>query len=738
MPRYARVLPDRSGDRILDYSVPAALESAVGPGARVRIPLRTRSILGTVVGVADESDAVGVRDILDVVGSQPLIRPKLLEIADWIAGYYCVSQESALACVLPQVVRSGETDAKKRNFAVLVKAPTAEEMAALAKKAPRQADALEALMAAENQAEAITVLAEQVGVAEGVFRAIEKRGWIVIEARDIARDPYADEKFLPTEDLVLNPEQKAACEAVCAAIDAPETSQPILLHGVTGSGKTEVYLQSIRHALQKGHTALVLVPEISLTPQTVERFKARFASMQREVAVMHSHLSAGERRDEWHKIHSGEAKIVIGARSAVFAPLDNLGVLIVDEEHETSYKQEESPRYHARDLAVLRGAKEPCAVVLGSATPSLETWHNAKSGKYRLVSLKQRVDDRCMPVMRVVDMRKTKSDSIISPQLQMAIEGRLAKGEQTILFLNRRGFSTSMLCPKCGHVCTCPNCSVSLTYHRDHERLACHICGHTERAPKKCPSCHDPAIRHAGVGTQKVEDMVRRVLPKARIARMDADSMTRKGAYRETLGDFKMGKIDILLGTQMIAKGLDFPNVTLVGIINADLGLHVPDFRAGERTFQLITQVAGRAGRGDLSGEVIMQTFTPQSPSIQFGRHQDYEGFMEQESEFRDRFGFPPYRRMALITIRSAMMEMAEFTAQTVARKLREVADRDVVVGEASPAPLAKSHGSFRFQVSMRGASSRGLGRVASAVLDNLPLPDDVAVVVDIDPVSLL
>jgi len=453
--------------------------------------------------------------------------------------------------------------------------------------------------------------------------------------------------------------------------------------------------------------------------------------MQDRIAVLHSHLSEGERRDEWHKIHSGHARIVIGARSSIFAPVENPGIIIVDEEHEGSYKQDEAPRYNARDMAVLRGAREKAAVLLGSATPSLESWHNCETGKYRLVRLNQRVDDKSMPVVRVVDLRRTAGND-------EAIEGRIQKGEQTILFLNRRGFSTSMICEACGHVCQCGDCSVSLTYHRAAERLVCHICGHNQRAPNTCPKCSDPKIRHAGTGTQKVEEALQRIFPKARIARMDADSMTRKEAYRETLGAFKEGRIDILVGTQMIAKGLHFPNVTLVGIVNADLGLHIPDFRAGERTFQLLTQVAGRAGRGEMEGEVFVQTFTPFSPSIQFARHHDFEGFMEQEMEFRRSFGYPPFGKMALITLRGTMLERVEFSAITISRKLKAAAGEGILVGEGVPAPLEKAKTYYRFQVSLRGSSSMRLARLAREVLDALPMPEDVFVAVDIDPLHLM
>lgn len=736
---FVRVLPDQAAGRLLDYKVPGEFGSRVGVGSRVKVPVRTRVLNATVVEVLEASEVRGLRDVVALLDERPMIRPAMLELARWMADYYCCPLETAVCSVLPVAVRDGKVTGKRRNSVRLVRELSEEEIEAVGRRAPRQADALRAL-AGKAEGMLVSEAAESVGVAEGVFRTLEKRGLVVIESSLVARDPYS-EKFLSSANLTLNAEQEVALQAVEESMRSA-APKPILLFGVTGSGKTEIYLRAIRTAVEMGRTALVLVPEISLTPQTVERFKSRFSDMQEQIAVLHSHLSEGERHDEWHKIHDGTARIVIGARSSIFAPLERLGILIVDEEHETSYKQDEAPRYHARDLAVLRGSREKAAVLLGSATPCLESWHNAHSGKYQLVRLTQRVDDKRMPVVRVVDLRqparKSPEGGILSRPLREAIEGRIAKGEQTILFLNRRGFSTSMLCEACGHVCECPDCSVSLTYHRVAERLVCHICGHSARAPKVCPKCADPKIRHSGVGTQKVEDAVRRVFPKARIARMDADSMTRKDAYRETLGAFKEGRIDILVGTQMIAKGLHFPNVTLVGIVNADLGLHLPDFRAGERTFQLLTQVSGRAGRGEMEGEVFVQTFTPFSPSIQFARHHDYEGFMEQEMGFRREFLYPPFGRMAMITLRGTVVERVEFSATTLSRKLKAAAPEGVQVGEGVPAPLEKAKTYHRYQVSLRGPSSLQLARLARATLDALPMPEDVFVAVDVDPLHLL
>ena len=455
------------------------------------------------------------------------------------------------------------------------------------------------------------------------------------------------------------------------------SSHVFLLHGVTGSGKTEIYLQALAHALEQGQGAIVLVPEISLTPQTVERFKARFSSgkLQTLVAVLHSHLSTGERHDEWHKIRQGRARIVIGARSAIFAPVEPLGLIIVDEEHEHTYKQEEAPRYHARDVAIMRGRMENAVVVLGSATPSLESYYNCKKGKYALLELPERVDNQKMPHVRVVDMRqaaKEKGPPIFSPQLKEAITQRLERGEQTILFLNRRGYSTALQCPKCGFVANCPNCSLALTYHRIEQNLSCHICGHHEKVPSVCPNpkCKNPAIRFAGTGTQKVEETLAKLFPDARVRRMDADTMKRKDDYRKTLGDFRAGKTDILVGTQMIAKGLHFPNVTLVGIIYADLALHQPDFRAGERTFQLLTQVAGRAGRGDVEGEVFVQAFAPFHPAIQYARRHDFTGFYEQEIEFREQLKYPPLSRVALLTLKGRNEDKVKFSAEHLKREL--------------------------------------------------------------------
>ena len=743
-PSYVRVIIDRAIHRELDYAVPEGLMNRVGVGSRVRVPFREKSALATVVAVTEQSEAKGIRLIEAVVGEAPTLSEQLLELGRWISIYYCCPIETVMRSLLPQVIRRAEVGWKKQLFVQPGRQIDNEELEKLRKRAPRQTELLEAILRLEAPIRASQLL-RQTSLDNQTLRALVKRGLVELREEAVVRDPHADEQFIATSNLILNQEQTHALKEIAQALDSPEKSRPILLHGVTGSGKTEIYLQAIRAALNRGSTAIVLVPEISLTPQTVERFKGRFADVQDAVAVLHSHLSEGERHDEWHKIHSGRARIVIGARSAVFAPLKNLGLIVVDEEHETTYKQEEAPRYHARDIAIVRAKIEKCVAVLGSATPSLESYHNAAIGKYRLVTLTQRIDEKQMPLMRIVDLRqerrKEKSATILSEKLRTAIADRLEKREQTILFLNRRGFSTSLLCSDCGEARNCPNCSVALTFHRHPTvagRLSCHLCGHTAAVPKKCPACGKDALIYAGFGTERVETTVSQIFPKAVVRRMDADSMTRKEAYRETLRNFRTGKIDILVGTQMIAKGLHFPNVTLVGIINADLALHLPDFRAGERTFQLLTQVAGRAGRGETSGEVFVQTYTPFSPSIQFARHHDFAGYFQQELEFRERCDFPPFKHAILITVRSAHEGRAKLSAETLQRRLKEALPQEFILGEATPAPLEKLQSQFRFHILLRGEAIMHLSRLVRETLDKLPFPEDVTVTVDVDPYQLL
>ncbi|MEI8291814.1 MAG: primosomal protein N' [Verrucomicrobiota bacterium] len=751
-----------------DYSIPPELLGQVDIGSRVQVPFGTRKILGVVTAVAEESAHANLKPIIKVIGAQTLVTAKVLKLARWIGEYYCCAPETALKSVLPEAVRKEDASWRERLFVRVL--PAIGEFPKLPK---RQQDVWNLIE--ERREILLSELVELAVTTSATVRKLEDRGLVSITNEVSERDPYANEAILASQPIVLNPAQLIALEKIKAAMakhegggwrieDGPANPSPILhppastflLHGVTGSGKTEIYLQAIAHALEQGKGAIVLVPEISLTPQTVERFKARFSSgkTQTLVAVLHSHLSAGERHDEWHKIRQGRARIVIGARSAIFAPVEPLGLIIVDEEHESTYKQEESPRYHARDVAVMRGQMENTVVVLGSATPSMESYYNCKKGKFTLLELPERVDDQKMPHVRVVDMRqaayKEKGPPIFSPQLKEAITQRLERKEQTILFLNRRGYSTSLQCPECGRVCECPNCSISLTYHRPEQKLSCHICGHSERVPNVCPDekCKNPAIRFSGTGTQKVEDILGKLFPHARIRRMDADVMKKKDDYRRVLGEFRHGKIDILIGTQMIAKGLHFPNVTLVGIIYADMALHQPDFRAGERTFQLLTQVAGRAGRGDIEGEVFVQAFTPFHPAIQYARRHDFVGFYEQELEFREQLKYPPVGRVAMLTLKGRNEDKVKFSAEHLTRELAKLktttagADRrnhftDLMISGPSPAPLLRAENFYRYQIMLRTRAMSRLSRSLAKVVATLVLPDDVTLAVDIDPVNL-
>ena len=744
MTQVVRVLVDGASGLEFDYSIPDKIRNKVVVGSRIRVPLRNRPSTGTVVAFIP-SDELGVavskiKPIIDLISGKPILTSGLIDLGRWISDYYLAPMESVMRSLIPESVRGENHDFKKLLFVKLKRKFTDEEFELLSKKAPKQAKIL--LEISDNK---LPVPLSRLGQgARSSIDSLDKKGFVQVSQEVSKRDPHAEDKFIPSKPLTLTNPQKSCLEKIIHATKDPVNSKPLLLHGVTGSGKTEVYLQAIFSVIEKGQTALVLVPEISLTPQTVARFKRRFAHIQDQVAVLHSHLSGGERFDEWHKIVEGNAKIVIGARSALFAPLKKLGLIVVDEEHEGSYKQDSSPRYHARDVAVVRAKIEGCSVILGSATPSLESIHNTKIGKYELIELKERVDNCSLPLIRIIDLKnesrnlsKAGGPAIISERLRSAINDRLKKGEQTILFLNRRGFATSLSCPSCGHVCGCPECSVSLTFHRKEEKLICHMCGYQRVAPKKCPECKDPAIRFAGFGTEKVEEVLGKVFPSARIARVDTDTMSRKGALRKTLGDFKAVKLDILVGTQMIAKGLHFPNVTLVGILNADIGLHIPDFRSGERTFQLLTQVAGRAGRGEMEGEVLIQTFTPHSPSVQFARHHDYEGFSDQELEFRKSFSYPPFSHCIILTCRSKNSSLAEFTLQTLHKRLQKNLPDYILLGEPLPSPLSKAAGQFRFQLMLRSESPRSMSQYIKSIIVDLAIPDEVYLAIDVDPLYL-
>ena len=577
------------------------------------------------------------------------------------------------------------------------------------------------------------------------LRALAEKGLVTVEPRAKRRDPLANRRILPSKPLPLNEEQEKALAAIEQSNNP--NNRAILLFGVTGSGKTEVYLQAIAKELEAGRGAIVMVPEIALTPQTVGRFASRFGD---RVAVLHSALSDGERYDEWHRIRSGAARVVVGPRSAVWAPVRDLGLIVVDEEHETSYKQDEMPRYGARDVAVLRGAIEGAKVVLGSATPSLESWMNVKRGKYALAEMKCRAGAGRLPGIRVEDMgREAGGGMIYSRELLDAIRLRLERHEQTILFLNRRGYSRSMTCAGCGHVMTCPDCGVPYTYHRADSCLRCHICGGWTEMPKACPQCGCPGFDLKGIGTQRAEAALAKCFPRAKILRMDADSTSRKNSHDDILSAFRRGEADILLGTQMIAKGLDFPNVTLVGVLNADAAINMPDFRAGERAYQLFAQVAGRAGRAELPGEVIVQTYDAESPLLNAVTQGDFAAFAKAELDARKTCFLPPWCHLAVVGFSSTDLklvgEWATMYAKSLGAYAKRISDSNprisegrFAVGDASPCALEKAEGRYRWQIVLRATSAAAITRAWRWISSARPAPKALRVTLDVDAFNLI
>ena len=588
---------------------------------------------------------------------------------------------------------------------------------------------------------AIADLIKAANISESVVRTLRKKGLVEEFEEEMRRDPLARAELPVSEHFQLTSAQLAAL----TAIEAPLNHRrfvPILLHGITGSGKTEVYIRAMRAALDLGRGAMMLVPEIALTPILSRRLRAHFGD---QIAIFHSSLSKGERFDEWSRLRSGEARVVLGTRSAVFGPVKDLGVIIIDEEQDSSYRQEESPFYHARDTAIVRAQKESAVVVLGSATPSLESFHNAQTGKYKYVQLPDRIANRPLARAEIIDMREVfarrKKPAIFSDELLSAIAETHSRGEQTIILLNRRGYSSFILCRSCGESIECPNCDVTLTYHRGDHTLVCHYCNHHQRAPSQCPACGSKYIYYVGEGTEQVEDLLRKRFPNLRIGRIDRDTKSRRHEFEKTLLDFGKGEIDLLVGTQMLAKGHDFPNVTLVGVISADAGLALPDFRAAERTFQLITQVAGRAGRGDLPGRVLIQTYHPHHYALRHATTQDYRGFYDEEIRHRRNHGYPPFVALALLLVRHKDAARALSTAQELRNVLNE-ANRDHssrILGPA-PAPFARLRGEHRIQLLLKSRSRKQMRAVIDQALKEFEDRggESRSVTLEIDPVSMM
>ncbi|MEM7516163.1 MAG: primosomal protein N', partial [Planctomycetota bacterium] len=667
----------------------------------------------------------------------PALGSELLELTRWMADYYACAWGETLAAVLPAAMKR-ESKRRQVNFVRPAEGVGRAELDELEKRFEKQHILLRTLLEASGELELRDVL-RRLRLSEAPAKTLAKKGLIVLEKRD-ARPEFDVQAIQRTTAREPSPEQAVAIETIAGRVLAREYGT-FLLKGVTGSGKTEVYLQVIERALAEGRGAIILVPEIALTPQTVGRFAERFG----EVAVMHSRMTDAQRMETWMRVRRGEARVVVGARSAVFAPVEDLGVIVVDEEHEPSFKQSSTPRYHGRDVAVMRAMKSGAVCVLGSATPALETLHNARAGRYELVSLSKRIGDRTLPEVKIVDMRKeqaeAKSRVLFSRALVSALGETLAQKEQAILFLNRRGYSPVLWCQACGETMHCEQCDVALTYHRHIHRVVCHSCAAEQPPPEECPTCTAPAVRQLGAGSERVEDVLAKLFPTARVKRMDSDTMLRREDYVETLSSFGKGEIDVLVGTQMIAKGLDFPGVTLVGVISADSTLHIPDYRAAERTFQLLAQVSGRAGRGDKPGRIFVQTTTPEHPVILRARTHDYDGFAKDEFEMRRDLGYPPFGRLIRCVFDDSDKARVEEGAHRCADLLRAKLEDEEFLRVLGPAeaPISMLRGKHRRHLLVKaGTSGEALARARWLLhlwSENNPRP---RMTLDVDPVEML
>jgi primosomal protein N' (replication factor Y) len=753
---FADIVFDRPLDHAYTYAVPDQLAAKIGVGKRVAVPFGkgSKTTPGFCVRVSDQRpEREEIKAVAAVLDEEALVDDHLMKLTRWMADYYLCGWGQVLHAVVPAGVRE---NAGTRRAVFVEPVPPHELPNPLPTVSPQQKNALE-LLRQEGQPLELGQLARMARCGTGVVSGLIKKGLARKFAERVESSANRDREgheappsafSIPWE---LNADQARAWDAIRPALAGG--FHAFLLHGVTGSGKTEIYLRAIEEVVKQGKEAIVLVPEISLTPQTIERFQGRC----RNVAVMHSHLTDAERGGYWRRVAAGKVQVVVGARSAVFAPTRKLGLIIIDEEHEHTFKQESTPRYHARDVAVMRARLQEIPILMGSATPSLESWANAARDNYALLELPNRVEDRPMPAVKIVDLRhEPKSTSsrhqAISPTLETAMRRTLKDRGQIILLLNRRGFSTHVHCPACGHVAQCAHCDLALTFHRTKSALVCHYCG-WETAPfQKCPACSQGAIRYQGLGTEKLHAEITEKFPGHVCQRMDSDTMVRPGSHQKVLDAFRDGHIQILLGTQMIAKGLDFPNVTLVGVVNADVGLHLPDFRSAERTFQLLAQVAGRAGRGDKGGEVLIQTFTPEHPCITLAAKHDYIAFAAQELEHRKQHRYPPYERLVRLIVRSEKEEAAAQFADTLAGAFRETlkhvgsTPHDPTTRESQavrllgPAecPVFRLNNYYRFHFQVQSEKSGLLHDVLRTVLAIAKPPSGVEFQVDVDPHSML
>lgn len=737
---YAAIAVEAPVTKVYHYSIPEKLAGRVKPGSRVIAPFGPRRIRGFCVELSEECpiDPKRCRDIIDAGPEGEIVFPELLRLTKWAADYYHTGWGMMLAAAVPSAVRKG---AKMETVLHLKLAKSPEqtklELAFLPKNASKQALILQKMLELYDQGVNEVLAAWLLGRIEAThstLRGLEKKGLLEVDERN----REVNHTVLPQtfKDITLNPEQETAVSKLCGALDGREFS-PFLLYGITGSGKTEVYLQAMSHALKQGRTVLVLVPEISLTPQTVGRFRQRAG----EVVSMHSNMSDGERAEAWRRLRSGEVKVVVGARSAIFSPLPDLGLIIVDEEHEHTFKQENEPRYHGRDIAVMRGLHEKAVVVMGSATPSLETWHNACTGKYELLTLTERAGGARPAQTKVVDMRdefaERKKMVTFSRTLEKELANCLHHGKQAILFLNRRGFNTFVTCLSCGEPVKCPHCDISLTFHKRDNIMRCHYCDYYTKPPQECEACSSRNLRYGGSGTERVEQLLETILPEARLLRMDSDTMTGRDSHAKALAAFANGEYDILLGTQMVTKGFDFPNVTLVGVLSADSAINLPDFRATERTFELVTQVVGRAGRGVNPGVAVIQAFQPEHYAIEYAVAQDFEGFATKELATRKPLGYPPFGRVARFVARGEKEPAVKELLSEIGAKLKQNQPRPLSVIGPNPCPVAIIQNEFRYHLMIKGRSHHEIHNMLNLVTDYIGKKSKgVRLTVDVDPVS--
>ncbi|MCB1107836.1 MAG: primosomal protein N', partial [Chlamydiia bacterium] len=730
---FAVVILDKGFDRPLDYSLTKKVEI----GTRVLVPVQNSFRKGTIVALKESPSVAKVQPIKEILSEESLIDEKLFELADWMSQYYCTSLRKVLKVLLPATIRK-ETKEKEQLFVRRLLPPKqlGELTVSLRENHPSQARILDALIK-KPRGLLLTELLEEAKTSRSPISSLEKKGVLKVETLQIDRSPLEEMEFFPTKPKKLNDEQQWALDRISKDL---KTFQVHLIHGVTGSGKTEVYLQAIHQARKEGLGVILLVPEIALTSQTIERLKSRFTE---KMGILHHRLSDGERFDIWHGIRKGEIQIVVGARSAIFSPVQNLGLIIVDEEHESSYKQtEEEPCYHARDVAIMRGKLAKAPVILGSATPSLESYANATSGKYTLSNLKKRAKDASLPKVNIVDMKteyaKSEGFTLFCSDLIDGIKSRLERGEQTLLFLNRRGYHSFQMCAGCGESVKCPHCSTSLTFHKKTNLLACHLCSHIiAPPPTSCPKCKQTATLHfKGVGTELVEKTLHALFPDIRTLRMDADTTRHKGSHDLLFKQFRSGKADVLIGTQMIAKGLHFPSVTLVGVLNTDGALNIPDFRAAENVFQLLTQVSGRSGRGDLKGEVIVQTSLKGHPIFHYASTEDYLSFFQEEMETRALFSFPPFSRLTKLIFSGKNETHVKRAAETFHTHLLKMLPPSFTLYPVIPSGYAKIKDHFRFKLLIKGTKPLLLSSLLMKMRQTNPLPPSIRLLIDVDPTS--